>query len=99
MLLDFVHCLMFLKNITFQKLNLFPSSHNVMGAPTLLGLLKKTSLNQCLVSETLCVLKMLYNEQSPKNDSYQCNTPSSHPIATIKSNSFPSLCFAYIKGS
>jgi hypothetical protein len=44
MFLDFVYCLMFLKN-TFQKLELFLSSGKMMGAPTLLRPLERASLN------------------------------------------------------
>jgi hypothetical protein len=37
MFLDFVHCVMFVKNAVFRKLDLFPSSGKMMGTPTLLG--------------------------------------------------------------
>jgi hypothetical protein len=43
--LDFVHCLMFLINTMFRKLDLFLSSGKIMGAPTLLGPLETASLN------------------------------------------------------
>jgi hypothetical protein len=42
--LDFVHCPIFLKNTTFRKLDLFPSSGKIMVAPpTLLGLLERAA--------------------------------------------------------
>jgi hypothetical protein len=43
--LDFFHRLMFLKNITFRKLDLFPSSGKIMVVRTLLGPLERASLN------------------------------------------------------
>jgi hypothetical protein len=49
MFLDFVHRLMFIKNTTFRKLDLFPSSGKIMAAPTLLGPLEITSLNHCTI--------------------------------------------------
>jgi hypothetical protein len=45
MFLDFIYHLMFLKNTTFRKLDLFPSSGKIMGATTLLDPLETASLN------------------------------------------------------
>jgi hypothetical protein len=43
--LNFVHRLMFLRNTTFRKLDMFPSSGKMMGAPTVLDTLERTNLN------------------------------------------------------
>jgi hypothetical protein len=45
MFLDFVHRLIFLRNAVFRKVDLFPSSGKMMGAPTLFGPLERASLN------------------------------------------------------